>query len=56
MLSFLYHWYQYAEVYTVMLVFVVVPLGFYCAYLVLKNHYAMFVPPPPSEESDLTHG
>ncbi len=45
MLKFLVHVYQYAEVYAVLLSWVVIPLGYYAAYLFLHNHYGQFTVP-----------
>lgn len=44
MLNLLVHWYQYAEVYAVIFSWIVVPLGYYAAYLFLRNHYGIFQP------------
>lgn len=44
MLKFLVHTYQYAEVYAVLLSWVVIPLGYYAAYLFMRNHYGQFTP------------
>ena len=38
------HWFHFAELYAVMLTWIVVPLGFYASFLFLGRHYGMFVP------------
>ena len=43
MSTLLIHWYQNAEVYAVLLVWVVVPLGFYATLLFFTNHYGIFL-------------
>lgn len=43
-LPFLLHVYQFAEVYTVALVWIVIPLGFYACYRFFQGHYDMFLP------------
>ena len=55
MLSLLMHLYQRAEVYTVMLVWIVVPLGFVSCYLFFQRQFGMFVPPQDVKESP-SHG
>ena len=37
-------WYQNAELYAIFLVWVVLPLGFYAAYLFLRRNFGMFEP------------
>ena len=44
MLSFLTHLYMFAEVYTVVLVWVSVPVFFYAAFYFMSRHYGMFQP------------
>lgn len=43
------HLYQFAEVYTVLLVWIAVPLGFAACFIFLRNHFHMFVPTKPQE-------
>ena len=43
-LAFLIHWYHMAEVYAVILVWIVIPLGFFASYLFLQRHYGLFTP------------
>ncbi|MBI4405057.1 MAG: hypothetical protein HY537_12915 [Deltaproteobacteria bacterium] len=45
MLAFLVHFYYAAEVYTVLLLWLVTPLGFYLCYRFFQSHYQMFSPP-----------
>lgn len=45
MLKLLVHVYQYAEVYAVLLSWVTIPLGYYAAYLFIRNHYGLFMVP-----------
>lgn len=42
LLSLLLHVYAFAETYTVLLVWIVIPLGFYAAYLWIRNRYGLF--------------
>ncbi len=42
MLAFLDHCFQYAEIYSVILAVIVIPLGYYAVYLFMKNHYGLF--------------
>jgi hypothetical protein len=51
MLALLTHLYSNVEIYVVLLVWVTAPLGFYAAYLFMKNHYAVFSPPRGDEGS-----
>ena len=44
MLSFLIHIYTFAEVYTVLLVWVAAPISFFTLQRFLQKHYGMFVP------------
>ena len=44
MLSFLIHVYTFAEVYTVLLVWVSAPISFFTLQRFLQKHYGMFVP------------
>jgi hypothetical protein len=41
-MSFLLHVYQFAEVYTVILSWIVLPLGYGACYLFFNQHYGMF--------------
>lgn len=42
MMKLLEHIYRYAESYTTIFAWIVIPLGYYAAYLVFKNLYGMF--------------
>ena len=53
MMKLLEHIYRHAESYTTIFAWVVVPLGYYAAYLVLRNLYGMFE--IPEMESKETH-
>lgn len=44
MVRLLIHIYQFAESYTVVLAWVVIPLFFFACYRFLRNHYGMFQP------------
>jgi len=44
MFSLLVHLYEFAEVYTVILVWITVPLSFGALFLFYQKHYGMFVP------------
>jgi hypothetical protein len=45
MLPIILHLYQLAEVYTVILAWIVIPLAFIALFLFMHRHYAMFTPP-----------
>jgi hypothetical protein len=47
MLPFLLYVYNYAEVYAVVLTWIVVPLGFWACYLFFSRHFGMFGAPEP---------
>ncbi len=53
MMKLLEHIYRHAESYTTIFAWIVIPLGYYAAYLVLKNLYGMFE--TPELESKETH-
>lgn len=44
MLSVLEHLFRFAEVYTVILAWTAVPLGFLACYMFFQRHYSMFTP------------
>jgi hypothetical protein len=49
----LFHIYRYAEVYTVLLVWIVVPLGYWASFTFLRNHFGMFKPQPQLEKAEV---
>jgi hypothetical protein len=58
MLELLIQIYRFAEVYTVLLAWVVIPLGFFAVFLFFQSHYRMFLPRPQvgDEKEEHKHG
>lgn len=54
MLALLMHWYRFAELYAVVLVWIVVPLFFYECYYFFSHHYEIFNPQKRIKEGN-TH-
>lgn len=50
LVSILSHLYRLAELYTVLLAWVAIPLGYYAVYLFFNNHYGMFSPQRAEEQ------
>ena len=56
MLPLLEHIFAFAETYAVLLVWICVPLGFYAAYLIMKDQFGMFDASQDMESVEVPRG